>query len=293
MSKYQICEVDGEGYRTLATETSYRHAKQLAVDFERRNKREYVVMDADGVLYRVGNGRNELCVKGIECEIAEEQQEKIECSEWGDPEARLQKTFDRLAEVSARAKGDGYPRIVIITEDSVKLHGIYADMNQASGYFAQLITPAMGPVSDMGCECQLIDGEGNVKLSGHVGCIYFAKEEPQGIHAVLAERGANYGRFEDQATISQILECILRGDFQDAIILLSQDDGTDPYKAARLSEHLKNKWHHMTASQREALKIIVHKQARIVNGNPNHTDSWVDIAGYATLEADRQKGKSI
>lgn len=34
---------------------------------------------------------------------------------------------------------------------------------------------------------------------------------------------------------------------------------------------------------REALDMIALKMARIVNGDPNCTDSWLDIAGYATL----------
>jgi hypothetical protein len=33
--------------------------------------------------------------------------------------------------------------------------------------------------------------------------------------------------------------------------------------------------------------MILHKIARIVNGDPNWSDSWRDIAGYATLVADR------
>jgi hypothetical protein len=42
--------------------------------------------------------------------------------------------------------------------------------------------------------------------------------------------------------------------------------------------------------QWEALEMIVHKIGRIVNGNPNKVDHWVDIAGYAKLVADRLEG---
>jgi hypothetical protein len=42
--------------------------------------------------------------------------------------------------------------------------------------------------------------------------------------------------------------------------------------------------------QREALEMIAHKIARIINGDPNYADSWVDIAGYAKLVADRLGG---
>lgn len=38
--------------------------------------------------------------------------------------------------------------------------------------------------------------------------------------------------------------------------------------------------------QCEALEMILHKIARIINGNPDHHDHWHDIAGYAQLIAD-------
>ena len=36
-------------------------------------------------------------------------------------------------------------------------------------------------------------------------------------------------------------------------------------------------------TQSEALDMILHKIARIINGNPNEIDHWRDIAGYAEL----------
>lgn len=42
--------------------------------------------------------------------------------------------------------------------------------------------------------------------------------------------------------------------------------------------------------EEEALHMIIHKIGRIANGNPHHVDSWRDIAGYATLVADRLEG---
>lgn len=42
-------------------------------------------------------------------------------------------------------------------------------------------------------------------------------------------------------------------------------------------------YNRLTYEQRESLDMILHKIARIVNGNPCHSDHWVDIAGYATL----------
>jgi hypothetical protein len=39
----------------------------------------------------------------------------------------------------------------------------------------------------------------------------------------------------------------------------------------------------MEAYMQESLDMICNKMSRIVNGNPYYDDSWVDIAGYATL----------
>jgi len=39
----------------------------------------------------------------------------------------------------------------------------------------------------------------------------------------------------------------------------------------------------LSRAHREALDLICGKIARIVTGDPNHADSWHDIAGYATL----------
>lgn len=37
--------------------------------------------------------------------------------------------------------------------------------------------------------------------------------------------------------------------------------------------------------QRECIDMVASKLSRIVNGNPDEKDHWVDIAGYATLVA--------
>jgi len=36
--------------------------------------------------------------------------------------------------------------------------------------------------------------------------------------------------------------------------------------------------------------MIAHKIGRIINGDPDYDDSWVDIAGYAKLVSDRLQG---
>ena len=45
-------------------------------------------------------------------------------------------------------------------------------------------------------------------------------------------------------------------------------------------------WVRMTATQREAIEMIMLKSVRILYGDPLHFDTWRDIAGYATLAAE-------
>lgn len=86
------------------------------------------------------------------------------------------------------------------------------------------------------------------------------------IDATLKERGARYGSFAGHADISQTLRRLV-----------------ETYAINRQCD-LANDMH-------EALAMICHKIARILNGDPNYADSWVDIAGYAQLVANRLEGK--
>ncbi len=85
------------------------------------------------------------------------------------------------------------------------------------------------------------------------------------ISKVLDERGTRYGKFNDHAVISQQLKNIV-------------------------AQHARNNQHRISPDQREALDMICHKIARILNGDPDYADSWIDIAGYAKLVADRLEG---
>ena len=42
----------------------------------------------------------------------------------------------------------------------------------------------------------------------------------------------------------------------------------------------------------EALDMIASKIARILSGDANHVDHWIDIAGYAQLGANMARAKS-
>lgn len=79
-------------------------------------------------------------------------------------------------------------------------------------------------------------------------------------HALLCERQKTHGDFREHADITQYLKTVMKD---------------------------RKKWDNLTASQREALEMIVHKIGRILAGNPSYKDHWDDIAGYATLVAEQ------
>ena len=68
---------------------------------------------------------------------------------------------------------------------------------------------------------------------------------------------------------------------------------------ARAAQEIKeaiyeNSYMILSAPMREALDMIAHKIARIIAGNPEDIDSWVDIAGYAELVVEElQRKKKI
>lgn len=78
------------------------------------------------------------------------------------------------------------------------------------------------------------------------------------VKKILAQRQKTHGNFKTHAEISQQIKSIFwQHDYQE-----------------------------LSSSQCEALEMIAHKIARILNGNPNFKDHWNDIAGYATLVAE-------
>lgn len=83
------------------------------------------------------------------------------------------------------------------------------------------------------------------------------------VSTFLDERHKRYGAFKDHADIAQSIK----------YVMYNQD-----------------KWEILKADQKESLEMIAHKIARILNGDPDYDDNWVDIAGYAKLVADRLQG---
>ena len=88
----------------------------------------------------------------------------------------------------------------------------------------------------------------------------------QDIDAILNARGSTYGSFmQSSDTVIRIKSIMHNAVARNAV--------------------------HLYPDQLQALDMIATKISRIVHGNPNHLDSWTDIAGYATLVADRLQGK--
>jgi hypothetical protein len=90
---------------------------------------------------------------------------------------------------------------------------------------------------------------------------------PTTLDEILAERGARYGRFVDHARVTMRLKNVISDELDRRGIEIDHD---------------------MT----ECLHMVCHKIGRIIAGDPEYVDSWRDIAGYATLVADRLEGNA-
>jgi hypothetical protein len=91
----------------------------------------------------------------------------------------------------------------------------------------------------------------------------------EGINETLKQRGEQYGPYEAQAAISQTLK-----------------------RAVRACPN----WAKLRSSQRESIELTLMKFSRILNGNPDHLDSWIDVVGYVTLvirDLEKNAAKSV
>lgn len=80
------------------------------------------------------------------------------------------------------------------------------------------------------------------------------------VNSTIEERGHSYGEYKDGAQIAM-----------------------DLFEVAQEAPSYRK----MDAGQRYAMFMFCAKMARVLNGDPNHKDSWHDIAGYATLVEER------
>lgn len=85
----------------------------------------------------------------------------------------------------------------------------------------------------------------------------------EALAATLTERGKRYGKFVDHARITQDIKDVMRAC---------------------------PKWAGLAPDQKEALEMVAHKVGRILNGDPDYDDSWIDVAGYSKLVGDRLQG---
>lgn len=83
------------------------------------------------------------------------------------------------------------------------------------------------------------------------------------IDSTLDQRGAQYGSFTEHARITQNIK--------------------DAMKDSK-------NWESLAPDMKEALEMVAHKAGRILNGNPEYLDSWIDIVGYTKLVSDRLQG---
>jgi hypothetical protein len=79
------------------------------------------------------------------------------------------------------------------------------------------------------------------------------------IRDTLKERGDRYGAFEDHAHLCQEIKATFR---------------------------IGRSWNSCSPSQKQALETIADKIARMLNGDPDYDDNWIDIIGYAQLVLD-------
>jgi len=88
------------------------------------------------------------------------------------------------------------------------------------------------------------------------------------VEETLKQRGNRYGEFTNHAELSQGLKNM----FVQHVKLFGQPEN-------------------FTDSMIEAAEMIMHKLARIANGDPTYDDNWRDIAGYAQLIVDEINAK--
>lgn len=63
--------------------------------------------------------------------------------------------------------------------------------------------------------------------------------------------------------------------------------------AMKLEDYLRSLpgWERLAYDQREALAMVMHKISRIMCGDPDYDDSWIDIAGYVQNVVNRLRAE--
>ena len=76
------------------------------------------------------------------------------------------------------------------------------------------------------------------------------------IETTIKERDSNYGSYSDMCRIIQNIKSVMKDT---------------------------PNWSSLSDDKKESLETIATKIGRILNGDPEHYDSWHDIEGYAKL----------
>lgn len=89
--------------------------------------------------------------------------------------------------------------------------------------------------------------------------------EAKTLSDTLQQRGSTYGDFADIAELSEKFRKVC-------------------------SDYLDGRGKSLPSVHRESLIMVFHKIARVLAGDPNYTDNWHDVAGYATLVENHIRG---
>ena len=142
---------------------------------------------------------------------------------------------------------------------------IYSVKKQMEGAMEAVKETILSMDTNVYPEAKRVIGTAERKVAGGPATVVRATTEDR-VEKILDERATTYGSFINVALFAQEMKEIIRSALDEQNVSLQAD-------------HL------------EALDMIASKIARIVIGDPHHVDSWIDIAGYAKLVADRLEGK--
>jgi hypothetical protein len=146
----------------------------------------------------------------------------------------------------------GYVKLIRQKEYESELKGL-----EAEGLIARVTMPLDSTLEVKGALHKITSGTGRVNPN----------RDDDELNDLLGARGSTYGSFMQSANIAIRLKSVMHN--------------------AIAHEDL-----HLMPDQMLALDMIAVKISRILTGNAGHRDSWLDIAGYAKLVADRLGGTS-
>lgn len=125
-----------------------------------------------------------------------------------------------------------------------------ADLGAAGSYVHAALTDWRGSLKPPGADESDPDGD---PMHGLDPSSVVVTSQVDGNEAMIADRQGTHGVFRENTVYMQTVKDIM---------------------------HLCPNWRRLSSWQREALEMVVHKQARLLYGDPNHLDHWEDQIGY-------------